>query len=110
MKKLYFLNQSVIRLLYLIALVAGISISVQGQMPAAITIDPPNATAYDELTLIFDPALACFQSGSLEGLPSIAMHSGVTLSTGENWMYVIFINDKFYTFSLNREVEGTGRK
>jgi len=25
-------------------------------------------------------------------------------------MYVIFINDKFYTSSLNWEVEGTGRK
>jgi uncharacterized protein (TIGR02145 family) len=61
-------------------------------MPPAITIDPPNATAYDELTLIFDPDSACFESGSLAGLPSIAIHSGVTLLSGEQWQFVIEFN------------------
>jgi len=60
MKTTIYSNISPIGFLYLIILLAGISITVQAQMPAAITIDPPNATAYDELTLTFDPALACF--------------------------------------------------
>jgi len=63
------------------------------QMPVAITIVPPNATAYDEMTLIFDPSEACFMDGSLMGLDSIAMHSGVTLITGETWHNVIFFSD-----------------
>lgn len=65
---------------------------MKAQMPAAITIEPPNATAYDEITLIFDPGLACFQNGSLSGLPSIAMHSGVKLITGEVWQFVVVFN------------------
>lgn len=78
--------------IYLIAL----STAIQAQMPAAITIDPPNATAYDQITLTFDPALACFQSGSLIGLPSIAMHSGVSFVTGESWQNVINFNATGY--------------
>lgn len=81
------------RFFFLIMLLAGLSVPVQAQVPAAISIDPPNATAYDELTLTFDPALACFQNGSLAGLPSIAMHSGVTFITGENWQNVINFNE-----------------
>ena len=61
------------------------------QMPAAITIEPANATAYDEMTLIFDPAEACFESGSLAGLDSIAMHSGITYG-GNQWQNVIAFN------------------
>jgi hypothetical protein len=61
-------------------------------IPAAITIEPPLATAYDELTLIFDPAEACFINGSLAGLPSVAIHSGVTLITGETWQYLVEFN------------------
>lgn len=80
---------SMIKYLNLIILIAGFSIFSHAQMPAAITIDPPNASAYEELTLTFDPALACFQSGSLAGLPSIAIHSGVTLITGEIWQHVV---------------------
>lgn len=59
------------------------------QMPGAITIEPPDATAYDELTLYLDPELACFESGSLMGLDSIAIHSGVQLISGEVWQHVI---------------------
>jgi hypothetical protein len=96
MKTTIYSNISPIGFLYLIILLAGISITVQAQMPAAITISPPNATAYDELTLTFDPALACFESGSLAGLPSIAMHSGVAFITGENWQNVINFNATGY--------------
>jgi len=62
---------------------------IYGQMPAAITIDPPDATAYDELTLTFDPAEACSESSSLAGLPSIAIHSGVSILNVGNWFNVI---------------------
>ncbi|MFH1121958.1 MAG: T9SS type A sorting domain-containing protein [Bacteroidota bacterium] len=96
MKTKIFSNSSVIGLFNLIILLAGLSISVQAQMPAAIAIDPPDATAYDELTLTFDPALACFQNGSLAGLPSIAMHSGVTFITGGNWQNVVNFNGTGY--------------
>jgi hypothetical protein len=89
MKATTFCNSSPIGFLYLIILLVGLSTYARAQMPAAITIEPPNATAYDELTLTFDPAHACFQSGSLIGLPFIAMHSGVTFITGESWQNVI---------------------
>jgi len=51
--------------------------SVWAQMPAAITISPANATAYDQLTITFTPAQACFQNGSLASATAISMHSGV---------------------------------
>jgi hypothetical protein len=76
---------SIICLLYL-------SLSTKAQMPAAITVEPANATAFDELTLTFDPELACFESGSLAGLPSIGMFSGVTIYPGNIWQYVIPYN------------------
>ncbi len=63
--------------------------TLMAQMPAAITIEPPNATAYDLLTLIFDPAEACFTDGTLEGLDSIAIHSGVGYQNGQTWQSVI---------------------
>jgi len=85
-----------VRFLGLTVLLIALSFSGRGQMPAAITIEPPTATAYDELTLIFDPALACFQSGSLAGLPSIAIHSGVTYLTGEIWQNVVNFNGTGY--------------
>lgn len=81
MKKILFILLSI--------LAAGVT---NAQMPAAITIEPPGATAYDELTLIFDPAEACFMSGSLAGLDSIAMHTGVTFITGEAWQHIIEFN------------------
>jgi hypothetical protein len=60
------------------------------QMPNMITMTPADATAFDSLTLVFDPALACFQSGSLAGLPSIAMHSGVTINNLDWQLTVVF--------------------
>ena len=72
-------------------LIAGFTffcLSLYSQMPAAITIVPENATVYDEITLTFDPDEACFQSGSLSGLPYIAMHSGVTID-GNVWQNVV---------------------
>ena len=77
---------------HLILMLSVISSAVYAQMSAAITIVPPDATAYEEMTLIFDPALACFQNGSLAGLPSIAIHSGVTFISGETWQNVINFN------------------
>ncbi len=62
-----------------------------GQMPAAISVLPENATFYDEITLSFDADLACFENGSLNGLTSIAMHSGVTIN-GSNWLNVVEYN------------------
>jgi len=41
------------------------------------------------MTLIFDPAEACVQSGTLAGLDFIAMHSGVSFITGETWQHII---------------------
>ncbi len=74
----------------LMTLVDGFKILSQGGvMPAAISIDPPDATAYDELTLTFDPTEACFESGTLVGASQVYIHSGVTLITGEKWQYVI---------------------
>lgn len=67
------------------------SLSTSGQMPAAISIVPADATVYDEITLTFDPVEACFQSGSLAGLTSIGMHSGVTIN-GSAWQNVIAFN------------------
>ncbi|MCD4789795.1 MAG: T9SS type A sorting domain-containing protein [Bacteroidales bacterium] len=58
------------------------------QMPAAISIEPANATVYDEITLTFDPEEACFLSGSLVGFPYVAMHSGITIN-GNQWQNVI---------------------
>ncbi|MEI7980490.1 MAG: SBBP repeat-containing protein [Bacteroidota bacterium] len=60
-------------------------------MPACVSIDPPDATAYDSLTITFDPALACFQNGSLAGSSQVFMHSGVTVG-GNVWQYVVDYN------------------
>ncbi|MCX6252281.1 MAG: T9SS type A sorting domain-containing protein [Bacteroidetes bacterium] len=64
------------------------SMVVFGQMPAAITISPSNATANDSITLTFDPSKACFQNATLVGASIIYMHSGVTIG-GTDWSYVI---------------------
>jgi hypothetical protein len=85
-------NSRAMKKLPFILLISMISMSLTGQTPGAITIDPPDATAYDELTLTFDPDKACFENGSLDGLPNIAMHSGVTLSSGEQWQFPIEYN------------------
>jgi len=61
---------------------------VLGQMPNAITITPSSATAYDTLTLTFDPSKACFNTATLVGASAIYMHSGVTIG-GATWLNVI---------------------
>lgn len=63
--------------------------TLMAQMPAAITIDPPNATAMDELTLTLSVPDACFESGSLEGVDTVHMHGGVGFSDGTTWQFVI---------------------
>lgn len=60
---------------------------VMAQMPAAITIDPPDATAFDEFTLTLDAKISCPDS-SLFGADSVMIHSGVTLD-GEAWQLVV---------------------
>jgi hypothetical protein len=84
-KSLLFIALSVFIILFIS------SVNAFSQMPAAISIEPENATVYDEITLTFDPVEACFQSGSLAGLPSIGMHSGVTIN-GSTWQNVIAFN------------------
>ncbi len=59
------------------------------QVPKAISIEPPDATAYDEMTLTFDPGEACYQNGSLSGLPYVAMHSGVEFISGDGWQHIV---------------------
>ncbi|MCB2222527.1 MAG: PKD domain-containing protein, partial [Bacteroidetes bacterium] len=56
--------------------------------PPAITIDPLNATAYDEITLTFNTYYSCTSSGSLVGIPNISLHSGVTIG-GSTWQYAV---------------------
>jgi hypothetical protein len=60
----------------------------QAQMPAAISIDPPNATGWDQLTLTLDAKIACVPDGksSVEGQSDIRMHSAAFLIDNiENW-------------------------
>jgi len=92
MKKFKNLTSTGVKILFLIFAFTSITMQSISQMPAAITIEPPDATAYDELTLTFDPDSACFQSGSLAGLDSIAMHSGVTFEDGSQWNYCVNFN------------------
>lgn len=85
-----FTIKSLKKLLAVLVLVTFASLAF-GQMPEAITIDPPNATAYDSITLTFNPAKACNTGGSLAGVPIVYMHSGVTIG-GSDWQYVIEYN------------------
>ncbi|MEA3446121.1 MAG: T9SS type A sorting domain-containing protein [Bacteroidota bacterium] len=76
--------------LFVLAIVL-FSISSFAQMPAAISISPANATAYDEITLTFDPAQACFETATLVGSATVAMHSGVIPINGSlsNWQHIV---------------------
>jgi|WetSurMetagenome_2_1015567.scaffolds.fasta_scaffold05101_3 hypothetical protein len=74
-------------IIVLTALVGLANLS-QAQMPAAITMTPINATAYDDITLTFNPTLACFQNASLAGVPIVYMHSGLTIG-GQTWQMVV---------------------
>lgn len=73
-----------------ISFLLGVSHSI-AQLPAAISISPASATAYDEITLTFDPSQACFQSGTLVGSTTVAMHSGVIPIGGNptSWQNVV---------------------
>jgi hypothetical protein len=62
---------------------------VMAQMPAAISIEPSNATAMDEITLTLDISEACFQSASLEGVDTVRMHGGIGFDDGTTWQFVI---------------------
>ncbi len=57
------------------------------QMPAAISIDPPTATAFDELTLTLDVTLSCPDSALFEA-DSVMMHGGATVD-GNAWSNVV---------------------
>jgi hypothetical protein len=61
---------------------------LMAQMPAAITITPDNATAWDELTLTLDARLACYENAPLFDVDSVMMHSGVTID-GNVWQNVV---------------------
>jgi hypothetical protein len=66
-------------------LLFAFAIFLTGSMMAqsAVTIDPPNATAWDEITLYLDVSMSCPDSALLEA-DTIAMHSGVTID-GVAW-------------------------
>ncbi|MFH1937732.1 MAG: T9SS type A sorting domain-containing protein [Bacteroidota bacterium] len=77
-------------LLMLFALAAVLNVS-QAQMPDAITVEPAGATVFDDIILTFNPEMACYQAGSLVGVPLVYMHSGVTIG-GNNWQNVVEYN------------------
>ena len=77
-------------MLVLVAFAAVLSVS-HAQMPAAITIEPAGATVFDDITLTFNPEMACFQNASLAGVPLVYMHSGVRIG-GNNWQNVVEYN------------------
>ena len=56
---------------------SSLSIQSFSQLPAAISIDPPDATAWEQMTLTYDPSKGCTPSGkgSLVGASVIKMHS-----------------------------------
>ena len=58
------------------------------QMPAAISIDPPTATGWDEITLTLDANQACVPDGkqTVIGAPKLRMHSAAFLYNNiANW-------------------------
>ena len=80
-----------------------------GPMPACITIDPPNATAYDSMTLTFNPALSCYIWQSLVGSSQVFMHSGVTIG-GSSWQHAVPYNstgDNGQSTQLTANGDGT---
>lgn len=58
-------------------LISSLSLPLFSQLPAAISIDPPDATAWEQMTLTYDPSKGCTPSGkgSLVGSSVIKMHS-----------------------------------
>lgn len=72
-----------VRHFLVLMLLSFCSTIAMAQMPAAISISPANATAFDELTLTLTPAAGCTPEGktSLVDAPVIKMHSGITIGT-----------------------------
>jgi hypothetical protein len=60
---------------------------LMAQMPVAITIEPADATAFDEITLTLDANESC-PAEALFGAGKVMMHSGVTLD-GAAWSNVV---------------------
>lgn len=56
-------------------------------MPPAVTIFPPDATAWDTVTLMFDAKISC-PVGALMEADSVMIHSGVTID-GSAWQNVV---------------------
>jgi len=80
-------NSTLRKILSLIA-VFLFTASIYAQMPAAISISPEDATAYDEITLTFNATLACTPDGKqdLLGLQEVYMHSAAfELGQPEGW-------------------------
>lgn len=69
-----------------------LSLSLYSQMPAAITVTPANATAYDDITITFNPAQSCFQTATLVGATAVSIHSGVKFINGMEWQHVVDYN------------------
>ena len=63
---------------------------LMAQMPDAITIEPDNATAFDEITLTLDVSLTCPDS-ALFNADSVMMHSGITIDDAA-WSNVVEFN------------------
>jgi len=82
---------SVLKSLMVIFAIVVFSNFSKAQMPAAITMEPSDATVFDSISLTFNPTLACFQNASLAGVPIVYMHSGVTTSAGD-WQNVVDYN------------------
>ncbi len=59
------------------------------QMPTTITIEPPDATGWEELTLTVDGNFSCFQSNPLWMATQVYMHSGVVVDDGGFWTHIV---------------------
>jgi hypothetical protein len=73
---------------FMIIILFAVAQWAHAQMPAAISIDPPNATGWDELTLTLDANQACVPAGkqSIIGQSDIRMHSAAFLYNNiDNW-------------------------
>lgn len=83
---------NLLKRMFPILLVAGISFTLHGQVPACVSVYPEDATVWDDLTLTFYPDSACYNEQSLVGVPQVYMHSGVALLGGAWWTYLIWWN------------------
>lgn len=65
--------------------------TLMAQMPEAISIDPADASVYDQLTLTLDASKTCPDS-ALFNADYVWMHSGVNID-GAGWQNVVDFND-----------------